>query len=168
VLTQIRIFENDWLRISAIVLFRPPAGMIPHSSPSYGAFSFPKLNGSPSRPAHMHSTSGTGTGFMGFGPTGFTTPIDTVLDRFGRTGTIFPSVNQHGNGMGVMQNNYGPPNGPAHLPGQPVSTAHRVLPSMVSRSNSLGRTLPPLPNKPPPLVRRRTFEDEDDRHMDWI
>ena len=35
------------------------------------------------------SGTGSGTGFMGFGPTGFTTPIDTVLDRFGRTGTIF-------------------------------------------------------------------------------
>ena len=37
------------------------------------------------------SGTGSGTGFMGFGPTGFTTPIDTVLDRFGRTGTIFPT-----------------------------------------------------------------------------
>ena len=55
---------------------------------------------------------GSGTGFMGFGPTGFTTPIDTVLDRFGRTGTIFPSVNNHHVGMngsvlGVPPN-YGP------------------------------------------------------------
>ena len=38
------------------------------------------------------SGTGSGTGFMGFGPTGFTTPIDTVLDRFGRTGTIFPTT----------------------------------------------------------------------------
>ena len=81
-------------------------------SPIYSAFSFPKLNGSPSsRPlapgitamngfgpyGHItnitpESSRGSGTGFMGFGPTGFTTPIDTVLDRFGRTGTIFPST----------------------------------------------------------------------------
>ena len=52
---------------------------------------------------------GSGSGFMGFGPTGFTTPIDTVLDRFGRTGTIFPSVNNHHNGMnGGIPPNYGP------------------------------------------------------------
>ena len=54
---------------------------------------------------------GSGTGFMGFGPTGFTTPIDTVLDRFGRTGTIFPSANHHvgmnGSVLGVPSN-YGP------------------------------------------------------------
>ena len=93
------------------------------NSPSYGAFSFPKLNGSPSRPSNnpMHSNmngvgnggmmQGSGTGFMGFGPTGFTTPIDTVLDRFGRTGTIFPSANHHvgmnGSVLGVPSN-YGP------------------------------------------------------------
>jgi hypothetical protein len=35
---------------------------------------------------------------MGFGPTGFTTPMDTVLDRFGRTGTIFPSAPLNGTG----------------------------------------------------------------------
>ena len=83
-------------------------------SPIYSAFSFPKLNGSPSSrpiasgingingfgPMSNHITnitpgsgSGSGTGFMGFGPTGFTTPIDTVLDRFGRTGTVFPTSN---------------------------------------------------------------------------
>ena len=90
-----------------------------NASPSYGAFSFPKLNGSPSRPAHVHAgISGgmnggmngglsSGSGFMGFGPTGFTTPIDTVLDRFGRTGTIFPSSNHQGNGIPP---NYGPTN----------------------------------------------------------
>ena len=99
-------------------------GVVSTNSPSYGAFSFPKLNGSPSRPSNnpMHSNmngvgnggmmQGSGTGFMGFGPTGFTTPIDTVLDRFGRTGTIFPSVNNHHVGMngsvlGVPPN-YGP------------------------------------------------------------
>ena len=89
-----------------------------NSSPSYGAFSFPKLNGSPSRPYNVHTGVsgggmnggvGSGAGFMGFGPTGFTTPIDTVLDRFGRTGTIFPSVNNHHNGMnGGIPPNYGP------------------------------------------------------------
>ena len=74
------------------------------NSPNYAAFSFPKLNGSPSnhhRPTtlggingfpggtgyngHIVTTmsgSGSGSGFMGFGPTGFTTPIDTVLDRY--------------------------------------------------------------------------------------
>ena len=88
-----------------------------NSSPSYGAFSFPKLNGSPSRPYNVHTGVsgggmnggvGSGAGFMGFGPTGFTTPIDTVLDRFGRTGTIFPSSNNHqGNGIPP---NYGPNN----------------------------------------------------------
>ena len=53
--------------------------------------------------------NGSGGGFMGFGPTGFTTPIDTVLDRFGRTGTIFPSVNNHHVGMnGGVPPNYGP------------------------------------------------------------
>ena len=57
------------------------------------------INGfGPAGSNHLNSTgipggSGSGTGFMGFGPTGFTTPIDTVLDRFGRTTgtTIFPS-----------------------------------------------------------------------------
>ena len=93
-----------------------------NNSPSYGAFSFPKLNGSPSRPMNGHNMhshmnggggmmggNGSGGGFMGFGPTGFTTPIDTVLDRFGRTGTIFPSVNNHHVGMnGGVPPNYGP------------------------------------------------------------
>ena len=49
------------------------------------------------------------------------------------------------------------------------------------RSNSLGRSLPPIPSgnvgiankqtiKPPgpTLVRRRTFEDENDQRTDWI
>ena len=49
-----------------------------------------------------------------------------------------------------------------------AGTTHRTLPAMVNRSNSLGRSLPPIPSKPPPLVRRRTFEDEDERRMDWI
>ena len=169
---------------------------IPYSSPGYGAFSFPKLNGSPSRPsngimphygpAHLgNGHTGTGTGFMGFGPTGFTTPIDTVLDRFGRTGTIFPSVSIYGNGNGppppppaYMLNNgpinlhNGQPPGPTGPPGPApngtVPGPHRTLPPMVNRSNSLGRSLPPIPSKPPPLARRRTFEDEDERRMDWI
>ena len=171
-------------------------GAIPYSSPGYGAFSFPKLNGSPSRPsngimphygpAHLgNGHTGTGTGFMGFGPTGFTTPIDTVLDRFGRTGTIFPSVSIYGNGNGppppppaYMLNNgpinlhNGQPPGPTGPPGPApngtVPGPHRTLPPMVNRSNSLGRSLPPIPSKPPPLARRRTFEDEDERRMDWI
>ena len=60
---------------------------------------------------------------------------------------------------------------------------HRTLPSMIpfGRSNSLGRSLPPVPSpnvniaqpkatiKPgPTLVRRRTFEDENDQRTDWI
>ena len=62
--------------------------------------------------------AGTGTGFMGFGPTGFTTPIDTVLDRFGRTGTIFPSVSNYGNGTGPPYGVHGPMgNGPINLQG---------------------------------------------------
>jgi hypothetical protein len=49
---------------------------------------------------------------------------------------------------------------------------HRTLPTVIhppfGRSNSLGRSLPPLPcNNPPspapPLVRRRTFDDDDDQ-----
>ena len=47
------------------------------SSPSYASFSFPKLNGSPTRP------------FAGGGQSSFfgsVTPVDTVLDRYGRTG----------------------------------------------------------------------------------
>ena len=95
--------------------FRQTTNIAIKESPIYSAFSFPKLNGSPSsRPIapgitamagfvgpnsnHIQnltpgsSGTGSGIGFMGFGPTGFTTPIDTVLDRFGRTGTIFPST----------------------------------------------------------------------------
>ena len=61
---------------------------------------------------------------------------------------------------------------------------HRTLPSMIpfGRSNSLGRSLPPVPSgnnvtinnkatiKPagPTLARRRTFEDENDQRTDWI
>ena len=59
---------------------------------------------------------------------------------------------------------------------------HRTLPSMIpfGRSNSLGRSLPPIPSgnvgmnnkatiKPAPtLVRRRTFEDDNDQRTDWI
>ena len=58
---------------------------------------------------------------------------------------------------------------------------HRTLPSLIpfGRSNSLGRSLPPVPSgnvtitkatiKPgPTLVRRRTFEDENDQRTDWI
>lgn len=148
-----------------------------NGSPSYTAFSFPKLNGSPSRPTINHT--GSGSGFMGFGPTGFTTPMDTVLDRFGRTGTIFPSAPV--NGMGVGHVNCGSPNNHfvvqnfAGMPPQPPP--HRTLPTVIhppfGRSNSLGRSLPPIPcNNPPspapPLVRRRTFEDDDDQRTDWI
>lgn len=152
-------------------------GVVSNNSPSYGAFSFPKLNGSPSRPAnhmgsHLHHNGGPMTGnahsgFMGFGPTGFTTPIDTVLDRFGRTGTIFPSAATHSAAVpGPNMQHYANGTGLNSAP----STQHRTLPAMVNRSNSLGRSLPPIPSKPPvpPLVRRRTFEDEDDRRMDWI
>ena len=104
--------------ISANVFFnvccRQTTNIAVNESPMYSAFSFPKLNGSPSSrpiapgipamngfgPYSNHITNltpgssctGSGTGFMGFGPTGFTTPIDTVLDRFGRTGTVFPST----------------------------------------------------------------------------
>ena len=163
-----------------------------NGSPSYAAFSFPKLNGSPSRPTVNHT--GSGSGFMGFGPTGFTTPMDTVLDRFGRTGTIFPSTGMTGgvgpptgftagfsnatpgSGMNdsVTTPSYatpgGGPVGGSNFPGGP----HRTLPSVVppfGRSNSLGRSLPPIPSKPPgqpQLIRRRTFEDEEDTRTDWI
>ena len=109
--------------------FRQTTNII-KESPIYSAFSFPKLNGSPSsRPIapgitamagfvgpnsnHINnltpgsSGTGSGTGFMGFGPTGFTTPIDTVLDRFGRTGTIFPVTtmgggSHHPNNIGMF------------------------------------------------------------------
>lgn len=50
------------------------------------------------------------------------------------------------------------------------ATSHqRRLPSLAAfgRSNSLGRNLPAIPSKPPTLVRRRTFEDDDYR-PDWI
>lgn len=181
-------FSHQFTKPSSLMIRQPGNGVVSTNSPSYGAFSFPKLNGSPSRPSNnpMHSNmngvgnggmmQGSGTGFMGFGPTGFTTPIDTVLDRFGRTGTIFPSANHHvgmnGSVLGVPSN-YGPGmtgNTPMVGNGGPSSglTPHRTLPAMVNRSNSLGRSLPPIPSKPPPLVRRRTFEDEDDRRMDWI
>ena len=112
-----------------------------NGSPSYSSFSFPKLNGSPSRPM-MNHIGGTAT------------PIDTVLDRFGRTGTIFPSssINPSVGGIGTTSN-------------------HRMLPSIVppfGRANSLGRSLPPIPSKPPTLVRRRTLEDDEDKRTDWI
>ena len=93
---------------------------------------------------------------MGFGPTGFTTPIDTVLDRFGRTGTIFPSSNCHhpvgGSGAknGVPPSfgvGLAPPGANAPLNGglSNGGLPHRTLPAMVNRSNSLGRSLPPIP-----------------------
>ena len=140
-------------------------------SPSFGSFSFPKLNGSPSRcvppsPLKMmpliydnrrrnftrshdafqeqsgHAPHLANGGF--FNASGFNTPVDTVLDRFGRTGPMLapPQMQPHG---------------------------QRKLPSLASfgRSNSLGRNLPPIPSKPPTLVRRRTFEDDDYR-TDWI
>ena len=127
-------FSHQFTKPSSLT-FRPPAGgvgAIHHSSPSYGAFSFPKLNGSPSRPAHMMHNGpsgghvGTGTGFMGFGPTGFTTPIDTVLDRFGRTGTIFPSVSNYGNGTGPPPPS-GHHNGPVNLQVQWAKIMREIL-----------------------------------------
>jgi len=143
-----------------------------NGSPSYTAFSFPKLNGSPSRPTINHT--GSGSGFMGFGPTGFTTPMDTVLDRFGRTGAIFPTAPMNGVGhvnCGTPNNHFG------NFTGMCGPPPHRTLPTVIhppfGRSNSLGRSLPPIPcNNPPspapPLVRRRTFEDDDDQRTDWI
>ena len=49
-----------------------------------------------------------------------------------------------------------------------AAAGKRKLPSLpqIGRSYSLGRNLPPIPSKPPTLVRRRTF-DEDYR-TDWI
>lgn len=148
-------------------------------SPNYTAFSFPKLNGSPSRPTINHT--GSGSGFMGFGPTGFTTPMDTVLDRFGRTGAIFPSAPMNGSGYANCSspvNHFSAQNfGGGFVITQPSVPPHRTLPTVIhppfGRSNSLGRSLPPLPcNNPPspapPLVRRRTFDDEDDQRTDWI
>ncbi|XP_059097525.1 voltage-dependent calcium channel type A subunit alpha-1-like [Tigriopus californicus] len=121
--------------------FRPHVTDTANASPSCGSFSFPKLNGSPSHP-FPNQFSGS-AGFMG-NFSGFSTPMDTVLDRFGRTGpaALHP---------------------PSSFPGQ------RKLPSLAhfGRSNSLGRNLPPIPSKPPTLVRRRTFEDDDYR-TDWI
>ena len=155
-----------------------------NGSPSYTAFSFPKLNGSPSRPSV--NQTGSGSGFMGFGPTGFTTPMDTVLDRFGRTGAIFPTAPM--NGMGAGHVNCSTPNNQYVVQNFSSSCQqqqqqlqqqlqHRTLPTVIhppfGRSNSLGRSLPPIPcNNPPspapPLVRRRTFEDDDDQRTDWI
>ena len=76
--------------------------------------------------------------------------MDTVLDRFGRTG---PAVTM----------------APNTMMGPPSHGGQRKLPSLAAfgRSNSLGRNLPPIPSKPPTLVRRRTFEDDDYR-TDWI
>ena len=93
-------------------------------------------------------------------------------------------------GYGGMGNNIGCLNGippsihtNGHLPGNGQQQPHRTLPSMIpfGRSNSLGRSLPPIPSgnvgiankqtiKPPgpTLVRRRTFEDENDQRTDWI
>ena len=51
------------------------------NSPSYASFSFPKLNGSPTRP---FAGGGGGSGQSSF--FGSVTPVDTVLDRYGRTG----------------------------------------------------------------------------------
>merc|ERR1719150_2637800 len=217
---------NSQITKPSTLAFRQTTNIALKESPIYSAFSFPKLNGSPSSrpiapgitamtgfvgPNANHITNltpgssgtGSGTGFMGFGPTGFTTPIDTVLDRFGRTGTIFPVTtmgggSHHPNNIGMV--NYGGM-GPNHgMNGIPPSIhtngmlpsngqqPHRTLPSMIpfGRSNSLGRSLPPVPSgvgaggnlnisnnkatiKPGPiLVRRRTFEDESDQRTDWI
>ena len=64
------------------------------NSPSYASFSFPKLNGSPTRPF-------TG-GYIGGQNV---TPVDTVLDRYGRTG---PAANAlHGGPSAFMFNPIG-------------------------------------------------------------
>merc|ERR1712018_771648 len=47
-------FSHQFTKPSSLT-FRQPGGNHMNASPSYGAFSFPKLNGSPSRPAHVHS-----------------------------------------------------------------------------------------------------------------
>lgn len=83
--------------------------------------------------------------------------VDTVLDRFGRTG---PAANAPSSSSQLQHQQQQPPGG---------GGGQRKLPSLASfgRSNSLGRNLPPIPSKPPTLVRRRTFDDEDYR-TDWI
>ena len=93
----------------------------------------------------------------------------------------FTGLSNYG-GMGNTGMNGVPPS--IHANGLLPSNVqpHRTLPSMIpfGRSNSLGRSLPPVPSgnvgipnkatiKPgPTLVRRRTFEDENDQRTDWI
>ena len=92
---------------------------------------------------------------------GLNTPVDTVLDRFGRTG---PAAAAAAAAANDHHHHHQPPPPPA-----PSGGGQRKLPSLANfgRSNSLGRNLPPIPSKPPTLVRRRTFEDDDYR-TDWI
>ena len=64
------------------------------NSPSYASFSFPKLNGSPTRPFMGGYIGGQNV-----------TPVDTVLDRYGRTG---PAANAlHGGPSAFMFNPIG-------------------------------------------------------------
>ena len=67
-------------------------GFTASNSPSYASFSFPKLNGSPTR------TLGGGGGYIG-------TPVDTVLDRYGRTGPAATAL--HGGSSAFMFNPMG-------------------------------------------------------------
>ena len=94
---------------------------------------------------------------------GLNTPVDTVLDRFGRTGPAAAA------GQQPPPNQPPPPPAPSGGMGSAGGGGQRKLPSLANfgRSNSLGRNLPPIPSKPPTLVRRRTFEDDDYR-TDWI
>lgn len=218
--------QNQFTKPSSLPFRQSNTVAVANSSPGMGggypsAFSFPKLNGSPSTNASLTnghpggnrpttlgcngftpgplgrgapdnlSGSGSGSGFMGFGPTGFTTPIDTVLDRFGRTtagvGACTGGMFQ-GMGGGQPHSQQGTtitanPSYPAALNGSGGGGApHRTLPSVAvfGRSNSLGRSLPPIPsaistsgkklsapNGHPGLVRRRTFEDDEDS-VNWI
>ena len=110
--------------------------------------------------------------------------------RFGRTttgsflthqGMVNCTANpQYPNGVGV--------GAAAAASAVAPTTSHRTLPSMIpfGRSNSLGRSLPPIPSNHgappvtaphtknltatngPTLIRRRTFEDDTDQRMDWI
>ena len=63
------------------------------NSPSYASFSFPKLNGSPTRP------------FGGYIGGQNVTPVDTVLDRYGRTGPAATAL--HGGSSAFMFNPMG-------------------------------------------------------------
>ncbi len=103
--------------------------------------------------------------------------MDTVLDRFGRTGPasgnssfMFDTAAAISiSGGGGLAG--GIPAGASASTAAEVAAAarKRKLPSLpqIGRSHSLGRHLPPIPSKPPTLVRRRTFDDDDYR-TDWI